>query len=743
MSSQTQKRFRKRGGAKKKKNIKERAEGTEKQPLKPVHRPISTPSRYFSGFTTVQENRLDNDLQSYLGKLQDELETLDPGAEIATDWHPNESEDVPPSVLLARNALRELSSRASEVARDNYAARTVEALLRCAKDSEVLATFLHSILDCGPSSVASMAMHRCASHVLQTSIHVLCQFLDGKNDSAMAKLGATISSWTDEEISDVIQSPSGSHVFRATLAALAGLPEDEPREARLDDSSPSKIRNYIETHGKEVPEDWLQMARSIGMRLLESTSLSITDMLWQPAPCTALQALLSALAVRDKSVAKQIGQRVIESDFDRLIYDSCGSRFLERLILILGYDVVKVQAKGKLAEFALHPKANFCLQRMLLGLKGRGEVMSAWDELESSVPNLLGRGKTREGVVLALLRITEAEGDENCRRRATRTVIRAVGAVGRKTSQLAGFMAFGSEEMWEKWRSVVRDAHREDLGILGKDDDELRVPHHIPSPQLLGTLMARCLMRFPGGPGQSARDSMASLSSLELLALTGNPVGSRLVEQWIGDADIERCSKNAVRLLKAAKEGSDTGILALARNRYGAMILSRCTQHLSVDERKKVMDKLASALEALKAHEFGQVVVRKCRVEQYLRRGIQWEREETGRETRQRLFSEIINDSEDNIVSLKQAKTRKRKREKANDLDASDGVLCDHAIQPLSNSSASNSEGCNRLADNSDQRGSESNSSGLAPVLNAIESLARAQASKRKGGKKKLRKLIP
>ncbi|CAN8066814.1 unnamed protein product [Agarophyton chilense] len=705
------------------------------------HSNANTPN-YFSGFTAVHEPRLDNELESYLRKLQDELEALDPGAEIAANWQPGQAEDLPPSVLLAQNALQELSSRVSEVARDNYAARVVEALLRSIKDAEALATFLQAILDCGPSRVADMATHRCASHVIQTSINAFRHASGGDCHSVIENLGTTISSLADEAVLEVIRSPSGSHVFRTIIGTLSGLPDDEPREARLDDSNPGKVESYIEAYGKEVPEEWVRNVRSLGARLLESASLSIATLLWEPASCTALQALLSGLAVRDKSIVKQIGQRAIEVGFDRLIHDSCGSRFLERLILILGFDIVEPHAKGRLAEFAAHPRANFCLQRMLLGLKGRGQVMSAWDELETSLPELLGRGQAREGVILALLRITEVEGDENCRRRAARAVLRAVGATGKKTAHLAGFMALGSEIMWEKWRTAVSNLQRGELGLHGKDNDEFRVPYRFPSPQLLGTLMARCLMRFPGGPGQSARDSMAILTSLELLVLAGHPIGSRLIEQWIDDADLERSSKNAARMLKVTKEGGDSGIIALARNPYGAMVLIKCVRRLSGNERKKVMDKLASFCEVLKTHEFGQVVIRKCRVEQYIRRGLQWQREETGRETRERLFSEILNDDlEETPVVQEQPKgagdshsrTRKRKREKLEIFQTSRTSKTYKATKTAIHVSATDSKLVKHSPNEIGQGGGGSNNlSDLTPVLSAIESVAKPKKSKKK-----------
>lgn len=761
MQGGSPKRFRKRGGAKKKKKRNDDilpSVDNQKSTL-PDPQTTNHTSYYFSGFNAPSsyDRRLDGDIQNYLLKLQDELESLDPGAEIARSWHPRGSEEVPPSILLARNALKELSSHVNEVARDSSGSRVMEALMNYAKDVEVLVCVLEAILDCGPSRFIDLATHRTGSHTVETVVHALRTASPTEIVPVIGRLGTTMNSWNDEEMAELVRNPSGSHVFRTCLAALAGLPDDEPREARLDDSDSGKIRSYIDKREIQVPEDWLQSISSIGVSILESKELSIQQMLWDPPSCTALQALLSALAVADKSMAQQIGEKALVVGFDRLAQDGCGSRFLERLILVLGHEAVRSYTQGRLAEYAHHPKANFCLQRILLSLKGRGQVMSAWDELESSLPRLLGRGTAREGVVLALLRVTEVEGDENCRRRASRAVIKAIGAVGSNTAQLSGILAMGSQGMWERWRSAVKNIEKKEFGLQGKETDQLRAPNIGVSARLLGTLMARCLIRFRGGPGQAARDSMVTLSSSELLCLIADPVGSRLIEQWVADTSKERSSKNANRVLKAIQEQGETGIPAVAKNAYGAMVLVKCISYLPPGQRKKAMDSLSSQFELLKKHHTGQIVIRKCRVEQYMRRSAQWEHEETARETRERLFFDIIEDdyfsssqSEDNASGKPHDEHQRRRQGKSENsrLGKTSNTLRqkNHEYSVLPPPSSTTANGHNDTTERSEEKHvsslrSGNRSSDLAPVLGAIKAIARTKPKERSASRKK-RKLV-
>ena len=774
----SQRRFRRRGGAKKKKKAPSTVDA-------PIAAAPNASAGYVSGFqSSSTPSTLSTDLSSYLSQLQSSLQELDPDGSLATTFAGSSAadpDDPPPSVLLARNAIGELAPRVHEVARDAFGSRLLESLLRACADPCPPAALLGAALDAGPQRFAALAAHHAASHVMDAALQAIGGRWEGDEDAraCLNKMADTVGKWTQSDFAEVVNSASGSHSFRAIAATLAGIPRDEPREAKLDDSERGRIRSYIERMAVDVPDEWHLALHTMTEGLLQDDAIDLQKMLWKPSSCAALQALLAGVSVGNKELALQLAEYCVKGQEDQLMRNACGSRFMERAVLCFGAKVVQDTYKGRLQELSKDPKANFVVQRILLGLRGRGQVMSAWDELEDAVPEMLGFGRAREGVVLSLLRVTEAEGDENCRRRASRSVARACGAVGERGKSFAGMLMMGSEEMWTRWQMDVKQLGRTGMGLYERMGDVLFVPRKLLSPSLLGTLIARCVMRFSGGPGQLMRDSMATLSGEELVALIGNAVGSRLVEQWVDGETLEVSKKIAAKVVNAVSGDKAEGILAAAKNPYGAQVVVRCAGVVAGPLRKIMMEAFASDFEELKKHDCGQMVLRKCRVEQYMRRGEEWEHEETTRETRERLFTDILQDDEEedgNEVEEKAAepekkekkekkekrkkdkkekKEKKDKKRKRTDSDAGmegeksvkiakgkeSNVIFDSLYKDAEVRGDTGKGAVVRNEDNSDE---EQGGSGLEKILNAIEDKAKtpdAKRSKKKDkGKKKKKK---
>lgn len=732
MTTENQRRFRRRGGAKKKKKPLQNPSDSKPadrppQPSKPV---LENDSRVYRPMSQELQTSVDGDLQNYLLRLYDDLNSLDPTGRICSQYNPSDDDDPPPPVLLARNSLRELAPRIQELARDNAASRLLETLFLSARDAEAVAVVLDAILSLGSSRVAALAQHHSASHVFEKLVRLLKAEIQLP---VLSDLARVVSEWTAAELVQLMQNSSGSHALRIIIATVSGLPEDEPREAKLDDTNPSKIRSYVDTMAVEVPKEWHASVCSVVNKLLENDeNIDLSSMLWRPASCIVLQSLMAAVSASDKDLARRLAEAAIKGNLDELMHNVCGNRFIERAVLCLGSGFIFSSVQGRLKELAQDPKANFCVQRILFGLRGRGPVMNAWDELEESIPNMLGFGKAREGVVLSLLRVTEAEGDENCKKRASRCIARACGAVGNSAKALAGVLVMGSTKGWDTWKYDVGNVGRSGLGCYGRPEDVLQLPRTIMRPSLLGVLMARCLVRFPGGPGQGMRDSMANLSDLEILALSADAYGSRLIEQWVEVEPPSSGGRIAAKVMNAIAGNNEMmGILAAVRSPYGAQIVIKCSFLISSTHRKKVMDVLASNLEGLKNHVCGQMVVRKCRVERYIRAGEQWENNESAKEVKQRMFAEILEDDGEEVPKAKARKERKRKRKEQPVISGGVGAT---SIDLLGNGNSAEPQ---EAIHNGDDVEDGADEVGLGVVLGAIEKVAEPEQKKKKKKRRK------
>lgn len=697
-------RFRKRGGAKKKKKSQVTQDG-QTDPERGTagvsendatqsgneHAPDSqtlvepdahpTRSRFGGEGTTVYNyggSTLDAELAQYLRQVRDDLQRL--ATEDEQETTATASDDQPQSVLLARNALSSLTGHLHEVAMDTAGSRILEFLLQAASsDRDAMAEALNNLLALGSQRFGTLCQHRCASHVLQSLIHVVVDarsmaFGPGHTMTAIENLIATLAEWPAGDVAAIMSHSSGTYVFREIVAGLAGLPVDEPKEQKLNDSKgSSRIKSYIDELQVDVPSEWLAAISKLGSSLVEADDgYELQSMLSAPASCGALQALLSGLVRYGRAEARQLAKACIKDSCLDLCYDACSARFMERAIVCLGPVEFLPSLKGHFAELAADGKANYVLQRLLLGLRGRGLVMSAWDELEASLPKMVGFGSAREGVVLAMIRAAEVEGDEQVRRRAARLIAKATGASGPNAKHIIGILLAGSLEMWSRWKDGVNIWADNGMGLQDaglqtrKGQQTMTSPKGLPLLSVLGTLTARSLLRYPGSPGQIARDSMGNMSSEELIALGLDASGSRLLELWLEhDAEGAPHSKTAGSFVSAVLDKvDDNGLLGpFARNAYGAQVLSRAVILCPTTVKKRTMDALAADMENLKEDDYGRQVLRKCRVEDYLRRTDEWSAVESARDTRYRLFADILNAPEDDDGARKSSRKGKRKCE--------------------------------------------------------------------------------
>lgn len=600
--------------------------------------------------TGSESTTLDRDLFTYLVRIQDELNSMAETDEKLEYFHgvdetvnDFDSDMLPPSVLIARNALSEIVPRLHEVAMDPAGSRIVESVLQYSFGGDVLIEAFNSVLSLGANRVLALAQHRCASHVLQGILNGIGQMqVSPALTNSMHKFGKVIQAWDYNSFKATMEEMSGSHVLRSVFAVLAGIPFDEPREAKIDDSNPTPISPYFERSKKNTLGEWHLGITHCAQLIVDADAADVQKMAWSTASCGALQSLVAATTVADRALSKKLVKHVHGEQLSDLVFDRCGSRFVERAITCLGAAIVWDKVKGHLCEMIDHPKGNFVVQRLFLGMKGRAQVKSAWDEVEEKVPGMVRLRSSREGVVLSMLRAAEAEGGEAMQRRASKCIAKAFGATRDNAKNFTGIVLAGSVDAWSSWR--------ERIGKIGDNDDVYESPLGVSGFKTINMLMARCLLRYPGAAGQVARDSMATLSPMELLVLSSDAVSSRLLEQWL-----EIDPKNCVKVLEAVLRGDARSVMSAARSPYGTMLLSKCIPSVPRELQDRVMQILASKVNELKNHRFGTVVIRKCRVESYVRDKDAWYDEKAVLATRRRMFADILND-----VHEKKDKSKKK-----------------------------------------------------------------------------------
>jgi len=599
---------------------------------------------YSSGVAmfNADSTTLDQDLFAYLVRIQEDLNAM--LSEAPQNDDENVFDELPPVVLLAQNALSEITPRIHEVAMDPMGSRLLQSLIKNARNESVISGVLGSLLSLGTNRVVALAQHRCASHVLQDSITVAATVAG--NRAVMEKLVGVVTSWDFYTIRDIISEGSGSHVMRAIFAVLAGIPMEEPRESKLDDSNPVPIVPYFKKDDIDpTPLEWHKAITHVVEQLMGVNPEQIQKLVWTTASSGALQVLIAACTVIDRALSKKLVKICMGENLSDLVWDTCGSRFIEHVVTCLGAGIIWDLIKNHLSEMIADRNANFVVQRVLLNMKGRAQVKAAWDILEPKIPEML-KGR-KNGVVLAMCRAAEAEGGDVLQKRAAKAIAKALNATGEDLKHFIGAVIMGSMNYWKSIKEEIASSGFE-------KQDVLKIPTKFNT---INVLLARCLLRYKGSASQTIRDSMGALSQLEILALAANSGGSRVLEQWM-----ELNVKNCTKFLHATLMHDGVPVIGAARSPYGTQLLARCIPLCGANLQKKVMDILVGKLESLKTHRFGSIVVRKCKVDLYNHRPDDWMSLGSGRESRARIFADILNDaggSGDTNGRKKEAKTVK------------------------------------------------------------------------------------
>lgn len=631
-------RFRRRGGAKKNKNKKNPSSSaadhiafdSASAPSTTSPSTLTAPPILSSAPTFVPAGTtLPPDLFSYLQKLSADLLSLPP-----------DDPDTPDHAsLLARNGLTTVTNYVAELSRDSTTARVLESLLPHAGAEGAIAV-IDSLFSAAP--FVALSTHVSASHVLQTALTTA--------SSPPESLRVVIASMSQNDFLTIATDRHGSHVLRAALATLVGIPSDEPPHARLDDSVPAGTPYFHAASQPSAPV--VNVLRSLSDTILQKPEV-LVDLPYSPHGSASLQALLSAFSISDLSTSVSVIATSVASStaVPELLQSQTGSRLLDRILLV-GTDTAihtHFSDANTLLTASQHPVANFPVQRFLSSLPTRAKLAAALSTLLPQFPTLLGEHAPRDGVVLALARATERVGDLRQQTTLSREVARAINATGADTKLLPLALALRGIASAKMWRSILESSTSPMEWELRHG--ALQTPRGLPRPAPVGVLLARTLLRLKGAAGQPVRDAMATLSARELVAMLIDPGLSRVLEPWLADGDAKRAEKIAMKILAALDSGregrdEDAVLVAACAVPCAAMVIAQCVARLSADQRRRAMDRLAAQYDTIAHTGRGEIVLRKCRVEMYMRRNGDWEREESARETKERLFADILADEE-------------------------------------------------------------------------------------------------
>lgn len=652
------------------------------------------------------------------------------GTDAATAAEEEEEEDEEAAAdaaasQVARAALRELSGHIQAAARDGVGSRVLEQLLDVTDAPDAVDELAVSLLAVGGSRAAGLATHRCGSHVLQRLLErITADAAAAGRDAPPSPALTAALGWLDglsvPALVELVTDARGSHVFRAAVTGLAGVPLEAPRSADVDAGAPLTAEAMATSY---ITEAAWPMADAAGAAVVRLARVLVDEL---PSPAgeggdrtslralatgtsagAALQALLAATVGWDAAVAERLAVTTLGGPGCPATWDLstnvAGSRLVETAILafcgqpaagtpgtvvgdILGAFLLR------LTEAAAHPTANYVLSAVLCrGLRSRGAVATALDGLErEALAASVGHASGREGVALALGRAAAAYGDDAVRGRYAKALARVMGATGPDAKHLTPALLVGSLARLTRWRPAVQAWADHGYG-LSADRRVLAGPARAPAYSTPGILTARVVLAWGGVPGQLARESLGGMPGAELVALAVHGGTSRLLEQVLGWRDGsagEFAAALAVKLSSALLDsllggggrgatglsaaaaaaalaastttndggaggvaptdggGVPTLLAAAAASPCASRVLQAAFAGADAERRRRVTAGLTAHAAALRSGgAAGRHTLRVCRVDEYARRAADWTAREGARNTRARLFADILDGS--------------------------------------------------------------------------------------------------
>jgi len=184
-----------------------------------------------------------------------------------------------------------------------------------------------------------------------------------------------------------------------------------------------------------------------------------------------------------------------------------------------------------------------------------------------------------------------------------------------------------------------------------------------PKPDLIGSFIVQSLLQYSDAVSGPLVSCFLKLNQAELLTLALSQTGSRVLELFMSDTARAVHQKQREKLIDRLK---DCGAIAiLATSQFGSFVLEKVYNSSNLQRRTWISEELSLKLSELKDDPIGFRAVKKCRVEEFINRKEAWMSKESTRNTRQNMFSDIIEDVGTNRDDELQEKPKRRKSKKS------------------------------------------------------------------------------
>ncbi|XP_068196989.1 nucleolar protein 9 [Antennarius striatus] len=543
-------------------------------------------------------------------------------------------EDEEERDVFVANVLSEVGGKAALVATDRTGSVTLQRLLPlCHPDrvGEVLA----ELGGASGSELKALCCDRCGGHVVESAVRQMSRNKEEEEDEDEEGEGARCGALEAQVLSlsqvvrdngeDFIGHVHASHVVRTLLHVLAGClgpPRAEPRPGGKDRSSAPPLTDF------DVPASFWYELRRLTETLMDNVHLSVTD----ASASAVFQTMLAVCHRKRPKLCKQLLKRIVAYLTSRgaapgvspllvFLKDQASSRLVDTLLQLshkpLLRDLYRNHLRGQLVDLALHPIANFPVQRLTAAAAANQKLYPrVFDELVEGVEAILAAGHM--GVIVQLAESCAASGERQAE--LMQCLLQAFHCAEPGSRHVCCLPLFLSLLTYEVYY------HPEPAG----GDAPAEVP--LSSICYHGSRLVQALARFR--ERSQLLSSLRTLTPADLLTLATDPAGSHVLQALVTTSSDKGRGKILRRL-----EGQ---FVQMACSRLGSRVLEAIWSGASVSHRQNIAQELVGSETRLRADQFARHVWAKFALSHFLHRKSHWQEIQSGESKKKKMFSDIL-----------------------------------------------------------------------------------------------------
>nr|XP_023660203.1 nucleolar protein 9 [Paramormyrops kingsleyae]XP_023660204.1 nucleolar protein 9 [Paramormyrops kingsleyae]XP_023660205.1 nucleolar protein 9 [Paramormyrops kingsleyae]XP_023660206.1 nucleolar protein 9 [Paramormyrops kingsleyae] len=544
--------------------------------------------------------------------------------------------------LFVVNVLSEVKGRATLVALDVTGSVTLQRLLPLATPTQI-GELLAELGGATGADFRAVSCDRCGGHVMESALRQVPRWTehsgsegqetsDTKDDGDVEAgcsgiLEAQVLSLcrsVTEEVTAFMRHTHGSHVARTLTHVLGGClgpAHSDKRSGGKDQNVNTPLMDF------EVPPSFAGALKRLSLALMENVNVCVSD----AGASAMLQTMLTVCHRKRPKLCKSLLKGIVGyltslnsapglSPLLVFLKDQASSRLLETVLLLSHKAVLrslyKDHLQGQLVNLALHPIANFPVQRLIATAASYKLFLKVFDELKEGLEAILAVGHM--GVIVQLAEsCAQREERQGEMMRCLLQGFHCAEPSSRQLTCLPLFLSLLTHDVYY----CVQTAE----GAADTQRPLSRICYH-------GSRLVQALLKFKDR--SLLLNSLRALTPSDLVTLGTDQSGSHVLQAIMTSASDKGRGKILRRL-----EGE---FVKLSCSRYGSRVLEAVWNSATVSQRQDIAKELGSSESLLRSDQFARHVWAKFALTHFVKRRAQWQEIQTDQMKKRKMFSDIL-----------------------------------------------------------------------------------------------------